>query len=71
MFYLKILEHKKGKSISPIKVSKKRKIKNMKSAIKETKLEKLDEMNKSTILPDLTTIITVSSEYVIVLIIAR
>ena len=43
----------------------------MKSAIKETKLEKLDDMNKSTILPDLTTIITVSSEYVIVLIIAR
>lgn len=71
MFYLKILEHKKGKSISPIKVSKKRKIKNMKSAIKETKLEKLDEMNKSTILPDLTTIITVCSEYVIILIIAR
>ena len=71
MFYLIILEHKKGKSISPIKVSKKRKIKNMKSAIKENKLEKLDDMNKSTILPDLTTIITVCSEYVIVLIIAR
>ena len=43
----------------------------MKSVIKETKLEKLDEMNKSTILPDLTTIITVSLEYLIILIIAR